>query len=227
MIIIGESVSGEFSEELSKLGFAVVRLTSFGTLPQPVSSHPDMLLYPVKSGFLTFPGYFSEANRVLGGYGISCFPIEEVGGNSYPDDVALNALELSGTVYGHGSAVSKEIVRRAEKFVSVKQGYTRCSCAVISDRAVVTADRGLAAALTADGIDVLLIRPGHIRLGGYDTGFIGGCGGRIDSARYAFFGNIYSHPDGESIVSFAKAYGTEIVSLGEGELCDYGGLIKV
>lgn len=227
MIIIGESVSGEFSEELSSLGFAVVRLTSFRVLPKPVSSHPDMLLYPTEEGFLTFPGYLDEASRILNGYGISCKAVEEVGGNLYPSDVALNALEIGGTVYGHGSAVAKKIKKRAQRFVSVKQGYARCSSAVIADRAVVTADPSLAKALSSDGIHVLTIRPGHIRLDGYDTGFIGGCGGRLDEKRYAFFGDIHSHPDGDAIVEFAKSHGTEIISLGRGELCDYGGIIAV
>ena len=227
MIIIGESVSGEFSEELSSLGFAVVRLTSFGTLPAPVSSHPDMLLFPSEGEFLTFPGYLAEASRILNGYGISCRAVEETGGDLYPADVALNALEIGGAVYGHGDAVAKEIKRRAARFVSVKQGYARCSCAVVADRAVVTADTGLAKALSSDGIDVLTIRPGHIRLDGYDTGFIGGCGGRLDERRYAFFGNVLSHPDGEAIFQFAKEHGTEIISLGDGELRDYGGIIAV
>lgn len=227
MIIIGESVSGEFSAELSKLGFTVVRLTSFAALTKPVSSHPDMLLYPSEGGFLTFPGYLPEAERLLGGYGISCSAVEETGGNTYPSDVALNALEIGKTVYGHSAAVANEIRRRAERFVGVRQGYARCSCAVLGEKAVVTADQGLAKALSADGIDVLTIRPGYIRLDGYDTGFIGGCGGSVDTERYAFFGNIYSHPDGEAIAAFAKRHHVEIVSLGKGELCDFGGIIAL
>ena len=57
--------------------------------------------------------------------------------------------------------------------IHVKQGYTRCSLLPVDDQSFITSDTGIAKTLADYDTDVLLIRPGHILLPGFDYGFIG------------------------------------------------------
>lgn len=145
----------------------------------------------------------------------------------YPGDVLFDALSVGGRVYGRTGSVSQLIIDDADEFVPVKQGYAKCSVAMLTDRCAVTSDNGLAETLLSHGCEVLLIRPGHIALDGYDTGFIGGAGGRLGNGIYCFFGDVTSHPDGEAIVRFAEKHKIKTVSLSDEPLSDHGGFIAL
>ena len=59
--------------------------------------------------------------------------------------------------------------------MNTKQGYARCDVLPLESAGkAVTADRGMAKALTENRIDVMVIRPGGIALDGCEYGFIGG-----------------------------------------------------
>ncbi|MDD6799879.1 MAG: hypothetical protein PUE85_05620 [Firmicutes bacterium] len=225
IMITGECVSGKCRERLVSLGFTVIRLTSFRALPRPVSSHPDMLLYRKDGVFLTFQGYKAEAERLLSAFGARFEAIPEQGGSVYPLDIPLNALEIGDTVYANEKSLSESIKKDAKRVVNIRQGYARCSTALVSPKAAITADKGIASALKADGVDVLEISPGGIRLDGYGYGFIGGCSGNLGNGLYAFCGDIEKHPDGRAIVGFCEKHGVNAVSLSDEPLCDCGGLL--
>ena len=93
--------------------------------------------------------------------------------------------------------------------------------------AIVTADKSIHRAAEARGIDALWISPGGVGIEKYDTGFIGGASSALCKGKTAVFGDIHSHPDGEKILSFARNRGEEIISLGEGALFDYGGIVRI
>ena len=110
--------------------------------------------------------------------------------------------------------------------VHVKQGYAKCSSMTVGD-AVITADTGIYRAAISHGLDALLISPGGVGIEKYGTGFIGGASGALCRGKTAVFGNILSHTDGEKMLAFANARGEEIISLGESELFDYGGIVRI
>jgi hypothetical protein len=139
--------------------------------------------------------------------------------------VRFDCLAVNDILYGKGGSVSEKIIEQYSSFVSVKQGYTRCSVAMLGDKCAVTADKGIASALKNNGIDVLVIRPGHIELKGYGCGFIGGAGARLCDGVYGFFGDLYSHPDGDMIAEFASLHKIKAVSLSSEPLSDNGGLL--
>ena len=121
--------------------------------------------------------------------------------------------------------LSAECAAKKIPLVHVKQGYTRCSSLVIGDNAVITADKSIAKALKADGAEVLSIQPGHIRLEGFEYGFIGGAG-FFDNGTTYFFGNIKKHPDYERIKVFCAEYNSKIEILNrEEQLTDIGGVV--
>ncbi|MBQ5381357.1 MAG: hypothetical protein IIU42_01820 [Ruminococcus sp.] len=147
----------------------------------------------------------------------------------YPQNVRLNCLFLGGKLYGKIDAADASVLdfcrERKIPLVHVKQGYTRCSSLVIGDNAVITADKSIAKALKADGAEVLSIQPGHIRLEGFEYGFIGGAG-FFDNGTTYFFGNIKKHPDYERIKVFCAEYNSKIEILNrEEQLTDIGGVV--
>ena len=114
------------------------------------------------------------------------------------------------------------------EIVDVKQGYTRCSTAVIGKNSAITADSTIYNALTKNGIDVLKIDSGSIRLDGYDYGFIGGACTMIDDGTVAFFGDIKTHPNFRKIERFCIIHNVRIINLAENKpLTDVGGAVKI
>ncbi len=208
----------EMVEKIESRGLCAKLLPLFEMLDVPVASHPDMLVN-LADGRILVHRLYHDANRELF-YGLPITLTDEPMGKKYPSDILLNGLKVGRTVYGRRE-ISRYLTESSERFVKVKQGYTRCSTLML-EAAAVTADSGIAAALRADGIDVLTITPGSIRLDGYDCGFIGGASTVVER-EVLFFGDVASHPDGEKIADFCEFHGYKAVSLGDSPLYDYGG----
>lgn len=113
------------------------------------------------------------------------------------------------------------------RVIHTRQGYAKCSAAVINKNAVITSDMSIYKSCLAEKIDVLKVSCEGIKLDGYDYGFIGGCCGMIDAATLVFSGDIKKHRNYEDIKIFAKNYGVEVASAGKGDLYDIGGIIPI
>ena len=107
------------------------------------------------------------------------------------------------------------------------QMYSKCSAAIVSDNALITSDESIYRLCLQNGIDALKISAGHIRLDGYDYGFIGGCCGRISPDTIVFCGELEKHPDSDNIKGFLLNYGIYALSLTAGELYDIGGILPI
>lgn len=226
-ILVDNKMSDSCRSALGGYG-EVICLPSWGGLPSPIASHPDILFYPLQDGtVLVGREYYYKNKMFFDSVGANFVLCDKTPEGQYPHDILFDALGINDTLYGKEGFASEELVKVYERFVSVKQGYTRCSVAMLSDSCAVTSDRGISEALKKDGISVLDIRPGHIRLEGYGSGFIGGAGGRIKEGLYLFFGDIMSHPDGKAIVQFASEHKIKAVSLSDEPLSDNGGLLVV
>ena len=225
-VLVAERLPDTCESALTALGFTVRRLPACPTLPMPVCDHPDLLCARLPSGALLLTReYYRLASSVLDALDVPlCLTDEHLGG-VYPSDVLFDALPVGDTLYGKSGAVSAALCAGYSRFVSVRQGYARCSVALLSETAAVTADRSLSEALRRDGLAVLTIRAGHISLPIYDSGFIGGCGGCLANGCYVFFGDLGSHPDGAAIQAFAEEKKIKAVSLSDGPLSDHGGLV--
>ncbi len=143
----------------------------------------------------------------------------------------LNVCILKDKLICNTKTADKSLIQNCKdhgkKIVHTKQRYAKCSTAVISENAVITADESIARVCHAEKIDVLKISVGQIMLDGYDYGFIGGCCGFISKYLLAFSGDVRKHTDYENIRSFAGNYGINLVSLGNEVLYDVGGIIPV
>lgn len=154
----------------------------------------------------------------------------------YPGNIIYNAL-CTGKYFIHNfkytsPALSEAVSSYAHSDgiinVSVSQGYTRCCCLPVNENSFITSDAGISKALESAGADVLLIKPGHIFLPGFEYGFIGGCGGNIitDNRRTVIInGNLKAHPDYEKIADFIKARDINLVFFEEYALEDIGSIL--
>ena len=228
IVLTDKGVSDRCSKSLAVLDYVVVRLPSFKDLPSPIASHPDMLMAHLPDGkILTSRKYFELAEDILSELPVNWILTDEPIQPIYPHDILFDALTIGDTLIGKIDSVSEYLRSSYGGHINVKQGYTRCSTAMLSDECAVTADKGIADALESIGVDVLRISAGNVKLKGYDTGFIGGAGGRLSDGKYVFFGDIMSHPDGDKIVRFAEKHKISTVSLSDEPLCDCGGLLVI
>jgi len=109
----------------------------------------------------------------------------------------------------------------SRNLIDVRQGYSGCSICIAGDNAIITADPFIHKRAIENGLDSIIITSGHIQLPFFDYGFIGGASFYSDGKVY-FFGNVSKHPDFYEISKFCYMHGSEIHSLGNGILLDYG-----
>lgn len=242
-----------------EIGLSLIDIPACSSLAAPVSTHPDMLFYRLRSGgLLTDSSYYAENPEFFSGLeGLTDIITSEARvSEKYPGDIRFDVLDIDGTVYGRMDFAAPEITAECKKAVNVRQGYARCAvlklepatgfecsdcscaCGTVPDGlknrrdgrdfAAVTADKQLYNALTADGIDTLLISHGGIMLPGYDCGFIGGASVCIEEKRtVVFFGDISRHADYENIRNFISRWGYDIKYPSGVPLFDSGSLVRV
>ena len=220
---------------LSREGFLVVTLPACERLPVATASHPDMLL--MRLGDISFTealyrrenaAVFDKLKALLPEMKICS--VEHPLGDRYPTDCRLNALLMGDKLFIKSDTASPEISEKAAelgiKIISVKQGYPACTVLALGESHAITSDRGMAAALRAEGIEVLLIDNGGILLPPYEYGFIGGAAGVYGKKVY-FLGDISTHKCSSEICSFCRAAGYEPISLADGPLRDLGRIIFI
>ena len=217
--------------ELARLGIEPVLLPPHPALSAPVASHTDLLLLPIGKTVLTHKSYAAIAERELSRiseYGYEIRLCDAPIGATYPSDVALCACIAQHRIIcnvKHTAAEAIALAKQAElEVVDVSQGYAKCSCAVLADGAVISADAGICKAFGASGGEALLISAGHVALPPYQYGFIGGASGLCNDTLF-FAGNIALHPDYERISAFCKQHNTAVRSLSDEAIFDVGTMI--
>ncbi len=221
-------ISNKIKRSLELYADTVLLLPPLSSLPQPVASHPDMLIWCHGSRIVTFKDYLSVAKSLfdtLYRAGFEIIPTEETPLPCYPNDIHLNCATVGDYIIGNKKYISKQIADIAEKeglkILHTNQGYAKCSTLTVSKNAIITADTSVTLTAKAEKIHALKIRAGFVGLDGYDTGFIGGATGVTDK-EVLFCGRLDSHPDGEIISRFCLEHGKAPVSLCDEPIYDYG-----
>lgn len=227
--IIDERMSLSCRDALARRGFDIITLPPFPRLSAPVASHPDMLMFLSHGKLITHADYYKIAKHKLDliarQAGAEIILSQETISDKYPCDILFNAAEVGTHIFGRKNYISRHIsdicTENLLDLVDVKQGYSKCSVCIVDDSSIITYDESIATAAQSSGLQVLKITPGHIRLDGYDAGFIGGASGLCGDTVY-FCGNVDIHPDAPKIRKFCSERGKNIVSLVENELIDVG-----
>lgn len=149
--------------------------------------------------------------------------------SEYPGDIILNAVNTSSHFIHRLASTDKVLLEYVnnKKLINVKQGYTKCSTAVINDNAFITSDKCIYEALTKEGLDVLMVPAGGIELPDLDYGFIGGTCGALNNKTMVFYGDIQCYPYKEQVLSYLRQHNIEAVSLGDGPLIDRGSIFFI
>lgn len=203
---ISENACPDLLKWLADQGCEIV-FTRCDNVDEAISRHPDLIMCLTKEGV-----FYGDSQK------LTC---------KYPGDVLYNAAS-TGKYFIHNLKYTDPdlldtIKREGQILVNVKQGYAKCNIVVVDEDSIITSDRGIASA--CEGImDVLLITEGHIALPGFNTGFIGGCSGRL-SRKVFFNGDLRSHPDYKRILSFIHSRGLDCLWFEGSPMTDIGSII--
>ena len=216
-------------------GFRVVRMPKADGMPEPVASHPDMLLFAgfgklfVRAAHMRDPAFADAVGEILGAVpALSLTLTSDEPSRQYPRDVAFNCAVIGGALVGRAESISSSVKRAASEAMlptlDVAQGYTKCSTMILGSHTrspIISADKNIHKLAESRGIPAYLIPPGNITLPGYDTGFIGGASFFANGSIY-FLGSLDTHPACDKIKEAASAHGIGVVSLTDLPLFDAG-----
>lgn len=230
--LIGECAPASIIDALKREGFETLLLKKSERLQSPVSSHADMLLFPVDNKIfisMSYASHIATTLERLKEYGYTVVLCDSEPECVYPYDILFNMAKIGSTIFGKikyiDGTAKKYLQEEGYSLENVNQGYAKCSTVILNDRAIITADKGIARKSVSCGIDALLIENSidSVKLDGYDYGFLGGACGLLCSKLY-FCGNIYLHPCHTQILEFCAAHKVEVVSLTKEPLYDVGGI---
>lgn len=200
-----------------------------------VSGHVDLGIYTEAEFILLEPGIYEligvKLEEIIDSFKAESKELKVIKGShylnkTYPYDARYNILIVGEQCFHRLDITDEQILKYTTKhFVHMNQGYARCSALTVGDHAAITSDQGVAKVMKEQGIEVLLIKEGHIELQGFKNGFIGGVGGSVGSLML-IAGQLKSHPDGELIQAFIMERGFQIIELFNGPLLDIGSILS-
>ncbi|MBQ7875650.1 MAG: hypothetical protein IJ306_10955 [Oscillospiraceae bacterium] len=228
------AVSSEAEGVISALEsakIAVIPVESCSELPDGIASHADLQILHLGENSVLTASCSKKSTDMLEMMG---FNIEKTNNNldfSYPEDCLINAEIIGRNIIINPDIADEKLMRFAEEnnynIIAVKQGYAKCSVLAVCKDAVITADPGIAKILQGKDIEVLKIKEGGIYLKGFDTGFIGGCGGMIENKILGTSGDLKSIHDYENIKDFLRNRNIYAENLGGRTLHDIGGILPL
>ena len=231
---MGEKYAGILEKPLADLGISVIKVPDNPCVDERLSGHGDLsVLHRGGKGLILAPylkGSGFAASMISRGFDVSLADI--VQRPEYPQDAQLNCCVFGKYIIAAPGVSDERIVNyftneQGYQLIACKQGYARCSVCVVDENALITADRGIAAAAERNGIRVLLIRPGYITLDGFPYGFIGGAAFKIAKTVLAFTGTLEQHPDKTAILSFLAERNVEPVYITDYPVFDTGGILPI
>lgn len=231
-VIVDGRISVEMKSKLKKMNINIIPTIPCKEVSEPISYHPDITIHPINHNTLIVaPNVFDYYEDKLRGMGIKIIKGETKLGKDYPEDIAYNVGRV-GKFAVHNFKYTDEKLKYYLKkenleFIDIRQGYTKCSMAIIDNIAIITADYPMYRILSINGIDVLLVSPGYIDLKGYSHGFMGGATGNLSEDVVLFSGNFDTHPDKNKIFNFVKKYNKKIVWLSDKKIMDIGTIISL
>lgn len=219
----------EILQDLQGYGLTLLLTEPCADLQPSVCLHPDLLCHLLGGNRAVLYPYSYGLSESLTALGFTLIPADTPLRPQYPFDVGLNAARVGDLLFCHPEYTDKTVLSGTtyRQVIPVKQGYTKCSVLIVDERHLITADRGIAAAAQAAGLEVLLCSPGGVRLDGYDYGFIGGATVKLAPDTVYFTGKLSSHRDAAAIRDFLRNCGVQILE-GPGDgLIDIGSLLPL
>lgn len=228
------AVSSEAEDIISALEsakIASVPVEINENLPTGIASHADLQILHLGGNSVLTASCSKKSMDMLEMLGFDIKSTENELDSGYPDDCLINAQIIGRNIIMNPDIIDKKILEFAEEnnmnIIGVKQGYSKCSVLAVCEDALITSDPGITRILQQKEIEVLKIKEGGIYLRGYDTGFIGGCGGMVEEKILGTAGNLKSISDYENIKDFLRNRNIYAENLGGKSLRDIGGILPL
>lgn len=230
--ILDARASNIIVNNLEKLNIKVVRTIKCKELDESVQFHPDMVMHPIASNtVIVAPNVFDYYDEHLSKLGIIVLKGEKVISSKYPFDIAYNVGRLDNVAVHNFKHTDEKLMYYLKKenveLINVKQGYSKCSLAIVDESSGITSDVIIFNKLTKMGYDMLLIEPGSIKLENQKYGFIGGASGNYSKDELFFSGKLISHPNSFEIKKFIEEKNKKIIYLSDDEIVDLGTIITL
>lgn len=234
--VVAAAVSAEAKDvraALESAKIAVVPVDPCSNLPEGIASHADLQLLHLGGNKLITSSCSKECGNMLSALGFETEEADSGLGQNYPYDCIINAGIIGNKIVINPKTADPKLLEYIDEnnmeIIGVNQGYSKCSALAVCEDAVITADAGIAKAVESHGIEVLLINEGGIYLKGYDSGFIGGCGGMVEKKILGTNGDLKSlkRNDYENIKDFLRNRNIYAENLGGKTLCDIGGILPL
>lgn len=216
-------------EKLKYLNLEIIKIPLNKNLYTAINGHPDIQLNILNNNTLivskdfdtSFLGDLSKLNIIT-----SINTLKE----KYPNNIFLNAVTLKDFFIHNLKFTDKKLLDMVKEkiLIHVKQGYTKCSCAIVSEKALITSDINIYNTLKKySDLDVLGVTAGDILLPGLNYGFIGGCCGLVSQDILAFYGNLKYHSYGNDIKEFLFKHNVKPLYLSDEKLIDRGSILTL
>ena len=221
----------ELVQEIQSYGINVLIPDKLSNIEGAEAYHADMsICHMNRNKFIVAKNNIGIINKLKLLNADIVFSSNQICGK-YPSITALNVCIVGNNLICNSKHTDKKILDFCNennfKILHTNQGYSKCSSAVISDNALITADESIYNLCNKNKIDVLKISNSDINLDGYNYGFIGGTCGFIDKHTLAFSGNIKLHKDYLNIKDFVNNYHIDLLSLSNKTLYDIGGILPI
>ena len=232
-LILGEKYAEILQKYLEKHDIRPIFVPSNPSVDKRLSGHADLSVFHAEGEKIFLAPYlresaFAEIIRDIGGE-ISFIEVKQ--NQNYPNDAQLNAAVIGKHLIYSPKVISSEIVNfltfRGGQLIPVRQAYAKCNICVVDANSIITADRGIAKAAEAAGLQVLLITEGYVDLPGFPYGFIGGASFRLSTHAMAFTGVLDSHPDKAKILAFLNSRDMEPIYLTDRRIFDIGSAFPI
>jgi len=213
-------------ERLKRLNYHVAEVPLHKKLQDPVKGHVDMMLFArflSTRSRIVYEPCLENIAALLRQNGYRCLKGKHIQSSKYPKNIIYNACSIDGSIIHYRGSIEKNIKMLKTKHVLVNQGYAKCSIVPVNKKSIITSDKGIKDAWERSGGKALLIRPGHVKLPGYKSGFIGGTTG-VTKRSVFFVGRLTFHPDAQAMRDFINKAGKNIIELYDGPLYDVGGV---
>lgn len=178
-----------YSQLLEKYGVIAINCNRSMLIHNSTCSHADMLFNHLGGKNFVVDKENDTFKNTLKDIGCNAVTIKEPIRGLYPDDCKLNCAVVGENLLCNTKTVDKSLLmyykNNGYRIIDTKQGYTKCNVCIVNDRAIITSDMSIYEN-ASKFLDVLLIESGHIKLYGYDYGFIGGATGLIDKNKLEF-----------------------------------------
>ncbi|ERI90806.1 hypothetical protein HMPREF1982_03844 [Clostridiales bacterium oral taxon 876 str. F0540] len=229
-VIVDYRIATIEKSNLEKLGYEVIVVPPSQNLYTAVCGHPDMLLHIIdKNTIIVHKDMEISFIKKLETFNYNIIISDNKLQDNYPFDIVLNAVNLPKIFIHNLKYTDTKLSRFIDGKIlkNVKQGYSKCSTAIVSENALITSDTGIANCAKEEDLDVLLLPPGDILLPGLNYGFIGGCCGLLEDSLLAFYGNLAHYSYGNEVLSFLKKHNVKPVFLSDSKLVDRGSIFRI